>query len=804
VPRSRAAAQALLPFALHGLARLIDAQVGLLLHSSLPLSYPREVLKRLGGDPGSVAATLALWLAVGAAVWVSVSVVRARSEGWGWAQALAAEAGSFALLYVRPAITALALLSLAIRPTFPYAFTLPVALTQDWGPAQDALAAGWFVAARLRAPRLPVPSAAAVFLLSFVAYALVTPEWARQWEGHPGNEPKYLRQGVALGHELSFDASGVSAPMEDLEPLPLRAGLRRGAATIVGETARMMTALASGPAAVGKDAIRATRITRQTIGGKEGGVYYVLAPGPSLLLAPTLRIDRAVNRARGTPGRLAVSVLAWNAMGALLVAALFLLVRDVTGRPGLATVVALAFAFLPPFLFYFFQFYPEMVGALLLAVAYRWLAFIRPFTVRAGLLLGFVLLALPWLHQKFLPVWGVLTLTAIVLLYRLRAPRAVFLALLAPQAVGLFLTALYNFAITGSVRPDALFLAWGPAGVTTARIGQGLFGLLFDARYGLLPCAPIYLLAGAGLVFAWRERSPLLWCLPSAAVYYLTVAAADNWAGAVCNLGRYLMPLCPLAVAFVALALARVGSRRGAWAVALVLLAWSGLVGLELWQDPHAANDTWELMDKSLLADANAYVPNLFMLRFREAAPGLVPRVLFWCAAVGGLAFWWSRAAAGKAGASASRATVGLALVTLAAAAFLEAFGSRRDQPHFAAVEADQGARVFVSGSVTVREGVAVSRSGEAALLVRSPRPRSAIRVLIGGRGVFQVPGQPAVAARPGGAFVDLPLAEVARVSAADGAQESLSRGTLRVEGEVVLRFSEPSGNPSSAGYVHD
>ena len=41
--------------------------------------------------------------------------------------------------------------------------------------------------------------------------------------------------------------------------------------------------------------------------------------------------------------------------------------------------------------------------------------------------------------------------------------------LLAPQAATLYLTALYNFAITGSARPDALFLAWGPGGVTSAR-----------------------------------------------------------------------------------------------------------------------------------------------------------------------------------------------------------------------------------------------------------------------------------------------------------------------------------------------
>ena len=32
--------------------------------------------------------------------------------------------------------------------------------------------------------------------LAFLGYALLVPEWALRWEGHPGNEPKYLRQAV--------------------------------------------------------------------------------------------------------------------------------------------------------------------------------------------------------------------------------------------------------------------------------------------------------------------------------------------------------------------------------------------------------------------------------------------------------------------------------------------------------------------------------------------------------------------------------------------------------------------------------
>ena len=187
--------------------------------------------------------------------------------------------------------------------------------------------------------------------------------------------------------------------------------------TLGRESWSMAGALARGE--VGREAIRATRITRQTIRGKDGGVFYVLAPGPSLMLAPALRVDRAINLARGRPGRVAASVLEWCALAALLVMALFLLVRDATGRPGLAAALAFGFALVPPFLFYSFQFYPEMVGALVMALAFRTLA-LRPEGLRRRpWLFGLMLATLPWLHQKFLPVWLVLVATALFVGWRM-------------------------------------------------------------------------------------------------------------------------------------------------------------------------------------------------------------------------------------------------------------------------------------------------------------------------------------------------------------------------------------------------
>jgi hypothetical protein len=593
VSPARTLAAAVVPLLLHVLAREADRGLGLVLRAGVePDGLLTEVVRAAMADASGLAFRVPAGVGLGLALWCALAWGRRRREGGGFRQALAREAPVLLPLLLRPALTLLALLSVGVQAAYPYAFTLPVALTQDWGPGQDAAALATVVAMRLPRLRVPAPRPVEVFALAFLVYAALVPGWAWRWEGHPGNEPKYLRQAVALGQGLTFDAAGVSAAMEDLPVRPLVEALPAAASAIARESWAMAGALARGEA--GRDSIRATRITRQTIRGKDGGVYYVLAPGPSLLLAPALRVDRALNLARGTPGRVAASVLLWCALAALLVMALYQLVRDATGRPGLAAVLALGFALVPPFLFYPFQFYPEMVGALVLAVAFRTLA-LRP----EGLaghpwLFGLMLATLPWLHQKFLPVWLVLVATAVrssrgtaegrvprdqrwwipfAWASRNRAQgfaygtsRALLLGVPIPTAASLYLTALYNFAITGSVRPDALFLAWGPGGVTSARVGQGILGLLLDARYGILPYVPILLLATGGLVLGGARRFAVV--LPAAAVYYLTVASADNWAGAVCNLGRYFMPVAPLAVALVGLAL-RVPTRaeRGSiWA----------------------------------------------------------------------------------------------------------------------------------------------------------------------------------------------------------------------------------------------
>jgi hypothetical protein len=682
--------------------------------------------------------------------------------------------------------------------------------------------------------------------------------------------------------------------MEELPVRPLGERVPAAAAALGRESWAMAGALARGD--VGRDAIRATRITRQTIRGKDGGVYYVLAPGPSVLLAPTLRLDRTINRVRGEPGRVAASVLLWCALAALLVTAVFRLLRDATGRPGLAAALALAFALVPPFLFYSFQFYPEMIGALVLAVAFRTLALRRDSLARHPWLHGWLFATLPWLHQKFLPVWLVLVATAIWAALSSRgtalgassrgtsvgpvprdppspapadasapardgAPRddgvppreggarlhRLLAGLIVPTLVGLYLTALYNFAVTGSVRPDALFLAWGPGGVTSARVGQGVLGLLLDARYGILPYVPVLLLAGGGLVAGGARRFAVV--IPAAAVYYLTVASADNWAGAVCNLGRYFMPIAPLAVALVGIAIGRAGSARaialaagsekhdpatadpsshgttelvrmtdgtglvgmtdvprGFLALVLVLCAWTAVFARALWLDPHAANDSALLLAKSTYADGHQYVPDLFIRRWADAAPGLWARAAAWLAGIGVIAWWTRRIVSPNRGTRGGSPLGTLAAVTaavLCAGLALERWPGERSAPSFGDALRVPGstegpaAIVFLRGAARLRYDEAVVGPGRVELLLRSPAAVSALTVTVGGQGSFlEVEGRLPIVLRPTGALVSVPFVSYHRVRGRDGGSVAFARATLNLEGEAVLRLGQgPAGD---------
>ncbi len=175
----------------------------------------------------------------------------------------------------------------------------------------------------------------------------------------------------------------------------------------------------------GREAIRATQITRQTIRGKEGGVYYVLAPGPSLMLAPTFRIDRALNRARGHAGAHSWSASSpgtrWRRCSSWCCSCSPATRPDARGSPPCWPSVSRCC-------------HPSSSTSSSSTrrcpgrSSWRWrstLLALRPERLaRHPWLFGTLLATLPWLHQKFLPVWLVLAATAVWVMWRQSEERA--------------------------------------------------------------------------------------------------------------------------------------------------------------------------------------------------------------------------------------------------------------------------------------------------------------------------------------------------------------------------------------------
>lgn len=784
--RAVAASWAAAFFALHGVAREIDRTVGFLLHTSLDL--PAFVPLALSlVDWGSAARAALLWGTAGAVLGVVAARVCASRGG------PAVGASLFAPLLLRPVLTLLALASLAWRPAYPYGFTLPVALAQDWGFAQDAAAAAALAAGALACRRRVsartrhaaidgAPRARDVFVLAFVAYGLLTPGGARSFDAHPGNEPKYLRMAVALGHAGTLDVDAVTAPMDALPVVPWRDALPRALARVAHDARDLLAALGRGEALFDARRIQAEGLAHLTVRGRDGGAYHVLAPGPAFLLAAPLRLDRALNRLLGTPGHIGLTLLLWSLLAAATVAATFDLARAATGRAWSAALAALACAALPPLLFYSFQFYPEVPAALVFTLAARVLIYGQRWNVRRCLALGLMLAALPWLHQKYLPLWLAVVAWSLVRAVDALVPGRALLALLLPQALTLAALALYNFGITGSARPDALFRALGREGVSLAHLGQGALGLLLDARYGLLPYVPLLLVAVAGL---WRRGTRgrrLRAALPAAVVYYSTVAAAENWTGSISNLGRFMLPLMPLAVAFGALALPPLVRRPAALALGLTLGAWSARLAVLLWRDPLAANDSGVLLGAGTFADGNVYLPSLLWRSWSEAPAALPAQLAAWALAVGAVVVAL-RGASTRARWTAGRGLVLTAAVGLALAWGLENWPGRRASARFPeAVSVDARTRVFVSGDdVRVAADAFATSGGHVTLVVRSTDSCPALGLRLATAARVDV-GAGGPQARSAGSVVSVPLHMSLALRGRRGNEECLGRARLRLE----------------------
>jgi hypothetical protein len=275
---------------------------------------------------------------------------------------------------------------------------------------------------------------------------------------------------------------------------------------------------------------------------RDGRPYPAHSPGLPFLLAPLYAWG----------GRLAcIAALALAGAG------LSVLVRGLALRATgdrAAVVLAWAAAAGPPVLFYAFHVYTEVPSALAL-VASLTLLLSAPGPALAALA-GLLASALPWLHVKMIPAAATLALVA--LLHLGRRPRLAFLGVAMVMAAG---HAAYGHAVFGTWSPLAPYGGL-PADATDGSPVRAVLGLLFDRSFGLLPYAPVFLLALAGLSSRawWKTKDAASQALVGVAVL-APVLTWRMWWGGQCPPARFLVPLVPLFCA--ALAARAAASPRG-------------------------------------------------------------------------------------------------------------------------------------------------------------------------------------------------------------------------------------------------
>jgi hypothetical protein len=274
----------------------------------------------------------------------------------------------------------------------------------------------------------------------------------------------------------------------------------------------------------------------------DGRPFPAHSPGLPFVLAPLYALG----------GRRACLALLAACGGALALLARSLAFR-LTGDPG-AALFAWAAVLGPPVVFYAFHVYTEVPSALALAAALAVLLHHAPRTLLAA---GAAVAAsaLPWLHVKMIPAAASLGVIALMRLER-RA-RMAFLAVSAALAAGFV---AYFLAVFGRATPLAIY--GGIPADMVASPGKALAGLFLDRSFGLLPHAPVFVLALPGLALLVGQRAPAGVChgLPALAVL-APVLGWRMWWGGLCPPARFLVPLVP----FLGMALAArlAGSPRG-------------------------------------------------------------------------------------------------------------------------------------------------------------------------------------------------------------------------------------------------
>ena len=244
--------------------------------------------------------------------------------------------------------------------------------------------------------------------------------------------------------------------------------------------------------------------------------------------------------------------------------------------------------------------------------------------------LALVVSLLPWVHLRYIPIATVIATCGLV--------RWAFPGLSGPRPDGKVVhgsTRNWTAAILGTLivavagggllTLDMRLFGGIPAvndygSVSLSNIPAGALGLLFDRQYGLLPYGPVYLLALYGLLalprqLGWVRSGPMLTLLIS---YFAFIASFSFWFGAFSPPSRMLVPVMPIFVAGLAVALHRWrGWRMTIAAIALALADWAIIA--QLIAVPRLRYNYWD--GKSVLL---AYLSEVWETDITQVLPTFV------------------------------------------------------------------------------------------------------------------------------------------------------------------------------------
>jgi hypothetical protein len=372
---------------------------------------------------------------------------------------------------------------------------------------------------------------------------------------------------------------------------------------------------------------------RHAFPNKRGEQVPIHDVGISILLAPGYALG-------GRTG----AMLEENVVAAALAVGLFQMALALGSSSGGALLCWALFSFVSPIVVYASQIYPEVTGAALtlwglIAFAH----FLSTRRISALVLTGIMLSPLLWLSVRYVFILGpICAVIAIYLLFHVRPTSDALKSVLAvalPIAISLVVFGAFDHRWYGTWLPNAGYVLYVPTMGTSlfsaAHFQAGMFGLIFDRAFGLLPTAPIYIVAFAGIWRALRRQTVLaLSMLLPVLAYFFFAAANRYWYGGWAPPTRYVVVAVSLLAPFAGPVFTELRSK----VVATVLAAWSYLIAVAYSAFPLTRYTYWDVNPGAL----SQFLSRTLRFNFGFAFPSFIRAG--WRDYLG--AAWWACVAA--------------------------------------------------------------------------------------------------------------------------------------------------------------